>query len=649
MMKEEEKKEQLISELAEMRQRVAELEASETERRQGEESSREVRSFYEALVGEAGDAIIALSRDGKIISWNQGAERLFGWAAHEAIGLSWLEVQETKASEQIKETIEKVFAGETISSVDMRRYTKDGAQVDVLLTASPIRDATGEVISALGIVKDVTERKRTEEELRKLKETLEKEVEIRTADLMAANDQLRSVIIQRKRAEEALRESEELHRITLSHMSDAVFITDDSGAFVYVCPNVDVIFGYSCSESQELGNIARLLGNGFFDRSELERSGEIQNIEMDVTDKFKKGHSLLVNVKSVSIKGGTLLYTCRDITKRKQAEEELRKQSYELGERVKELNCLYAISSLVEKQDISLEEILHGTVEIIPPSWQYPEITCARITLGDRAFQTGNFEETIWKQACDFVVHGKRTGSIEVCYLEEKPEFDEGPFLKEERSLLKAIAERLGRIVERKQVEEALRTCREFNEYVIQSIQDGLATLDRDLRITLWNKAMERISGYAAQEVLWKNAFEVFPHLVEEGTVELLKTALEGQASGRSNVSYRTPKGKSGFTNEKYLPFWNPQDEVVGVLAIVEDVTEALHWAQESARLEEELEQRKVVEIAKGILMRELGLQEDESFQFIRKKSQDESKKMVDVAKQVIEFFGSSEERNKLP
>ena len=80
------------------------------------------------------------------------------------------------------------------------------------------------------------------------------------------------------------------------------------------------------------------------------------------------------------------------ITKRKQAEEVLRKQTHALGERVKELNCLYGISGLVEKQDISLEEIFQGVVDVIPPAWQYPEITCARITIGDKEFKTDNFK-----------------------------------------------------------------------------------------------------------------------------------------------------------------------------------------------------------------------------------------------------------------
>ena len=145
------------------------------------------------------------------------------------------------------------------------------------------------------------------------------------------------------------------------------------------------------------------------------------------------------------------------VSNQKQLEKALQKNSNELNERVKELNCLYGISKLVENNGRSLEEVLQGTVELIPPSWQFPEITCSRIVIQDKAFATKNFKESSWKLSSDIIVHGERFGAVEVCYLEERNEFDEGPFLTEERSLINAIAEGLGRIVERNMSEEALQ------------------------------------------------------------------------------------------------------------------------------------------------------------------------------------------------
>jgi PAS domain S-box-containing protein len=127
----------------------------------------------------------------------------------------------------------------------------------------------------------------------------------------------------RKQAVEVLSKSEELHRLILKNISDAVFITDNTGAFTYICPNSDAIFGYSPQEVQSFGKIEKLLGDETFDLNELERVGEIPNVEHQILDKAGRRHALLVNAKRVSVEGGTVLYTCRDITRRKAAEERL--------------------------------------------------------------------------------------------------------------------------------------------------------------------------------------------------------------------------------------------------------------------------------------------------------------------------------------
>lgn len=127
----------------------------------------------------------------------------------------------------------------------------------------------------------------------------------------------------RERGYEALRESEELHRATLSSISDAVFVTDDHGVFTYICPNVDVIFGYVPDEVQAFGRLSRFLGESLFDDAELAANGEIRNVEREVTSKRGDRRTLLLQFKRVSIRNGTVLCTCRDITELKQAEREL--------------------------------------------------------------------------------------------------------------------------------------------------------------------------------------------------------------------------------------------------------------------------------------------------------------------------------------
>jgi signal transduction histidine kinase len=128
-----------------------------------------------------------------------------------------------------------------------------------------------------------------------------------------------------------------------------------------------------------------------------------------------------------------------------------------LLERVKELNCLYGVSRLAQRQDMPLADLATQIAALICASWQYPEIACASIRIDGRLYATSDYRPSPLRQAHPIVAQGEPVGEVEVCYLEQRPECDEGPFLKEERHLITAVAELLGRIVERRRVEEQMR------------------------------------------------------------------------------------------------------------------------------------------------------------------------------------------------
>jgi two-component sensor histidine kinase len=160
----------------------------------------------------------------------------------------------------------------------------------------------------------------------------------------------------------------------------------------------------------------------------------------------------------------------REITERKRVEEELDRKSHALGERVKELNCLYGIAEIVERPGQSLEEICKAIVDIIPPAWQYPEITCARISMGALSFTSDNFGETPWRMSSEIFLDGVVMGSIDVFYLEEMPVSDEGPFMKEERYLIDTISERVSRITDRMRTDEALMNTLDKKDILMKEI-----------------------------------------------------------------------------------------------------------------------------------------------------------------------------------
>jgi len=120
-----------------------------------------------------------------------------------------------------------------------------------------------------------------------------------------------------KLAERALRDSEELHRETLNRLGDTVFITRDDGSFTYISPNTDAMFGLGPSDVMFLGTIEALLGDGLFDSSALDETGELTNLDAAIETSGGVPRSLLVSVKKVDIRGGTRLFVCRDVTERR--------------------------------------------------------------------------------------------------------------------------------------------------------------------------------------------------------------------------------------------------------------------------------------------------------------------------------------------
>ncbi|MFH1754379.1 MAG: LuxR C-terminal-related transcriptional regulator [Candidatus Latescibacterota bacterium] len=128
-----------------------------------------------------------------------------------------------------------------------------------------------------------------------------------------------------------------------------------------------------------------------------------------------------------------------------------------LLERIKELNCMYGMTILAERYPDSIEKFLQNLVNIIPPSWQYPEITCVRILFDGKNYESRRFEVSNWHQSSRIIMYDKPMGEVEVFYLEERLPEEEGPFLKEERLLLDAIAERIGKTAVRISAERELR------------------------------------------------------------------------------------------------------------------------------------------------------------------------------------------------
>jgi len=133
-----------------------------TERKRAEQATR----LLAAIVESSHDAIVSKNLNGVITSWNKGAERLFGYAAEEAIGQNITLIIPPERRDEERTIVEQLTRGERVDHFETVRMRKDGSLLDVSLTISPMKDASGRVVGASKLARNITERKRAEEALR---------------------------------------------------------------------------------------------------------------------------------------------------------------------------------------------------------------------------------------------------------------------------------------------------------------------------------------------------------------------------------------------------------------------------------------------------------------------------------------------------
>ena len=156
----------------------------------------------------------------------------------------------------------------------------------------------------------------------------------------------------------------------------------------------------------------------------------------------------------------------------KNKEKSLGDLLYALGERAKELNCLYHVEEVLTRRDADFDAVFKGVIEAIPPGWQFPDICRARIVYGNHSYTSDDFVESRWRLRTDIVIQDKVEGRIEVFYIREVGPADEGPFLREERKLINTIAERLGHHILHHRLKNV------FSEW--QSLKEQLAEKKRE-------------------------------------------------------------------------------------------------------------------------------------------------------------------------
>lgn len=181
-----------------------------------------------------------------------------------------------------------------------------------------------------------------------------------------------------------------------------------------------------------------------------------------------------------------------------------------LRERVKELSCLYGIAQIAARPDMSMDQILQGIVDLLPPAWQFPEITVGKIDLDGRTYSTPALRGSHLKQTADIVVNGKSRGVVEVMYVVENSSQETPLFLKEEQSLLDTVGQQVALIIEQQQSHEEKQRLQEQLRHA-----DRLATIGQ-LAAGIAHELNEPLNNMLGLAELARQARDVPEQYVED-------------------------------------------------------------------------------------------------------------------------------------
>ena len=227
-------------------------------------------------------------------------------------------------------------------------------------------------------------------------------------------------------------------------------------------------------------------------------------------------------------------------------ETEPHKVEIALRERIKELNCLYGISQLAERNLYALDNLLQELVNFLPYSWQYPELTCARIIFKEKTYTSDRFKVTPWRQLSRIYMYHEAVGECSIFYLEECPPSDEGPFMKEERALLDAVAEQIGTIATRISADLELQETNRLLTLERKALQESNTALRTVMaRIEQEKQEIHQDIMMNVEKILMPILHALTLQLPPSRTkyVEMLKTNLEEITSpfiNRLSVSYNS-------------------------------------------------------------------------------------------------------------
>jgi PAS domain S-box-containing protein len=426
----------------------------------------------------------------------------------------------------------------------------------------------------------------------------------------------------------------------LNHISDAIISTDLNFNISNWNKAAEKIYGWRKEE---------ILGKSVAEVTQLEYPyDEMEDVinkfmtdgiwQGEIIQKRKDGKPLNILTSVALIKDetggpGTALAINRDITDRVKTVIELRKRTYDLKERVKELTCLYEISKLLGDTKASFVEIFYSVVKIIPSGWQYPSIACSRIIYQEDSYENSDFRETSWHQKAEIITFGETVGSLEVYYTEEKKTEIEGLFLEEERGLIDTLGREISRFIERRITEDALKSSQErlnevnqLFENIFNTTDTLIAYLDPQMNFVWVNRAYAHADEKEADFFPGKNHFDLFPNEENETIFNnVTKTGNPHFSIAKPFEYAEHPERGVSHWDWSLIPIKDLNGVISGLVLTLQNVTDRIQMQE--ALQKSEVKYKDITELSQEIIIR---ISLDGKFTFINRTG--------------TEFFGKSSE-----
>jgi PAS domain S-box-containing protein/putative nucleotidyltransferase with HDIG domain len=324
-------------------------------------------------------------------------------------------------------------------------------------------------------------------------------------------------ITQRMAMEEMLRESEELYRDLFEHSQEFICLHDLDGKILLTNNWFTHVLGYKPEELVNT-NIRQFLSPEVIPGyeaylEEISTKGEAKGVTIVKNINGEERYIRFSNSLRITGAGKPLVRVIAyDITDFWQAERELKQKTADLNERVKELNFLVTLSQLSQEEDHSLEKIVQECVDRLPGAFRFPELTCARIVLGEVEYCSHNYAPGVSKVSAEITSRAGKLGELAVIMLADAPEGMVSGFLPEEKILIETSGKLLSQRLQRKQAEQQLlETIERYKElYDVNPHPMFIYDLET-LRFLDVNDTACQHLGYSHQELMGMTLEDIHP------------------------------------------------------------------------------------------------------------------------------------------